>query len=274
MYFMRSLFGSSVILLTYYPLCLLFSYLFLKSRKRKSLPLSGPQKWALGLLFLVVIPLSLRIYFDPASCVKRTWSKIYDGRYVEAREDLADLFPDIQSPDCPYYQDYLFVKACHDYEEGRYEDAFFLINQLDASHFKGRLGDFFEIQQLRIRSMHSLRQSWQSEKASETEATVPDAPYVGMHESMISRTSLGQPNDNVRHNTEMVSGQVQYANLYDFTEDGRCIFTARCLNNKVIQIWDYRDQPRLKPRGEVSSSRNDFRIEDFTEVLRRDKSPL
>ena len=37
MYFMRSLFGSYVILLTYYPLCLLFSYLFLKSRKRKTI---------------------------------------------------------------------------------------------------------------------------------------------------------------------------------------------------------------------------------------------
>ena len=138
-------------------------------------------------------------------------------------------------------------------------------SKLDASHFKGRLGDFFEIQQLRIRSMHNSRQSRQSEKASETETTIPDAPYVGMHESMISRTSLGQPNDNVRHNTEMVNGQVQYANLYDFTEDGRCIFTARCLNNKVIQIWDYRDQPRPKPRGEVFSSRDDFRIEDFTD---------
>jgi len=67
-------------------------------------------------------------------------------------------------------------------------------------------------------------------------------PYVGMSETYISKTSLGEPSSTVRHNTEMISGQAYTANLYDFKSGNTTIFTARCVQGKVIRVWDNRDK--------------------------------
>lgn len=67
-------------------------------------------------------------------------------------------------------------------------------------------------------------------------------PYVGMLESGIGKTTLGEPESKIRHNKECINGKQYTANLYDFKRDGKVIFTARCVLGKVIQVWDDRDR--------------------------------
>lgn len=79
-----------------------------------------------------------------------------------------------------------------------------------------------------------------------------DVPYVGMSESKISDTLLGTPSSKVRHNYEVKNGEQLLANLYDFYKDGACVFTARCVQGSVTQVWDKRDDP-VKPHKSYSS---------------------
>lgn len=78
-------------------------------------------------------------------------------------------------------------------------------------------------------------------------------PYVGMSEKLISETSLGKPRTTVRHNYEHQSGRVYMANLYDFPAQGRCTFTARCVNGRVTEIFDGRDKGGVDPKYLYSS---------------------
>lgn len=56
-------------------------------------------------------------------------------------------------------------------------------------------------------------------------------------------------------NYEMVSGEQVLANLYDYTKNGYVIFTARCVNGKVTDVWDHRSSPYKQSSG--TSSKND-----------------
>ncbi len=68
-------------------------------------------------------------------------------------------------------------------------------------------------------------------------------PFVGMPESEIANTSLGAPSDTMRHNYAHIGGKVYIANLYDFKQGGQTIFTARCVQGKVTEVWDDRNTP-------------------------------
>lgn len=73
-------------------------------------------------------------------------------------------------------------------------------------------------------------------------------PFVGMKESDISNTILGSPSPKTRGNHECINGKQYKATLYDFMEDGYAIFTARCIQGKVTEVWDERDNPH-RPYG-------------------------
>ena len=79
-------------------------------------------------------------------------------------------------------------------------------------------------------------------------------PYVGMSEKYINKTALGKPSSTVRHNREMVNGQSIVANLYDYTSNGYVIFTARCVNGVVTDVFDDRAHPYKQSSGSGSSS--------------------
>jgi len=70
-------------------------------------------------------------------------------------------------------------------------------------------------------------------------------PFVGMSESDIAKTSLGSPSPKTRGNTEMINGKSHHATLYDFMSGQYVVFTARCIQGKVTEVWDYRDEPHL-----------------------------
>ncbi len=65
-------------------------------------------------------------------------------------------------------------------------------------------------------------------------------PFVGMAEADIANTSLGAPSSKVGHNWEWVGGERVTANIYDFYQNGRVVFSARCLSGSVEQVWDNR----------------------------------
>jgi hypothetical protein len=90
---------------------------------------------------------------------------------------------------------------------------------------------------------------------SDAVASMIDAPYVGMEESAISKTSLGEPEAKVRHNNEFDGhGGFLTANLYDFKENGWTIFTARCVNGTVTEVWDSGDTVDTSKSHAASSS--------------------
>lgn len=78
-------------------------------------------------------------------------------------------------------------------------------------------------------------------------------PFIGMSESDISHTSLGSPSSTIRHNNECISGEQYQANLYDFMNNGCAIFTARCVQGKVIQVWDTRETTHLQNKNSSGS---------------------
>lgn len=90
-------------------------------------------------------------------------------------------------------------------------------------------------------------------------------PFVGMLEIYIADTSLGSPSSDVRHNYECINGEQYRANLYDFKEGGNTIFTVRCVQGKVIQVWDHRDNP-VKPYKSSSSGSRKSKKEDVYDV--------
>lgn len=83
-------------------------------------------------------------------------------------------------------------------------------------------------------------------------------PYVGMPETRIADTSLGAPSGNIRHNIAIVNGERFTANLYDFYKNGARIFTARCVNGVVTEIWDdrYTTTSSYKPNSQKSSKKS------------------
>lgn len=93
-----------------------------------------------------------------------------------------------------------------------------------------------------------------------------DAPFVGMDESRVFHTSLGQPDSKVRHNNECIGGLQYKANLYDFKKNGKVIFTARCVRGKVTNIWDKRDtepSTRYTTKKTTSTKSDPYDVNDY-----------
>lgn len=94
-------------------------------------------------------------------------------------------------------------------------------------------------------------------------------PFVGMSESEIGHTSLGKPSSEVRHNKQMVSGKVYTANLYDFKVGTKTIFTVRCVQGKVTEVWDKRNEqkstyiPSTKKKTKRKKNDDPYNAKDY-----------
>lgn len=105
--------------------------------------------------------------------------------------------------------------------------------------------------------------------AKERERIRNGVPFVGMSESDINNTSLGSPSSDVRHNYECIGGEQYLANLYDYMQDGRKIFTARCVRGQVTEVWDHRDDepyvPTYRPSSDDKDSDDDqYNVNDYS----------
>ncbi len=94
-----------------------------------------------------------------------------------------------------------------------------------------------------------------SDRQAEKERKIRNGvPFVGMSESRIGDTSLGAPSPNVGHNYQVKNGSQYYTNIYRFYRNGKEIFSARCMEGKVIDVWDWRGTTSSSSSGYSSSS--------------------
>ena len=112
----------------------------------------------------------------------------------------------------------------------RYDSDY--ISKQSVREFKNRIQEEYKVYE------HQMKIKKEQERENRITSGVP---YVGMPESRIADTSLGLPSDNVRHNVAFQNGERYTANLYDFYKNGTRIFTARCVNGVVTEVWDNRN---------------------------------
>jgi len=142
------------------------------------------------------------------------------------------------------------------YESGDIAGAYNKVNSLILEHVDETLQDELKSFQKQIAEEYEvyLAEQEAAERAAYEDNIINGVPYVGMPESRIADTSLGEPSETVRHNREMINGESYIANLYDFVENGVRYFTARCVQGKVIQVWDNRN--KLDSSNSSSSESN------------------
>ena len=128
----------------------------------------------------------------------------------------------------------------------RYDSDY--ISKQDVRAFKNRVQEEFKVYE------HQIKIRKEQERENRITSGIP---YVGMSESHIADTSLGAPSDNVRHNIAFQNGERYTANLYDFYKNGTRIFTARCVNGVVTEIWDdrYTTTSSYKPNSKNNSKK-------------------
>lgn len=180
---------------------------------------------------------------------------IAQGHYEQAKE----LLESIQEKN---YQDtealISLCKAHEEYSAGRAIDAYYTMNGVVFNfQSESQKAEILSFRHTLISEYNAYNRKIQERlERINDEAIRNGVPYVGMSESKIGDTSLGAPSDKVRHNGEMINGESYRANLYDFYQNGKLVFTARCVQGKVTKVWDKRDklQSSYTATGSNSSS--------------------
>lgn len=203
-----------------------------------------------------------KIYYDAIALVE-------DGSYDEAKT----LFQSIETQS--YRDAWAFQCLCDalmSYENGHILDAHDSIDgvsfhnlspeqqkALDA--FKETLEQEYEV---------ALAKQMELEQKAHAARIRRGVPFIGMSEKDIAHTSLGAPSGEVRHNTEISNGQCYTANLYDFKEGNAIIFSARCVQGRVTQIWDRRDHPETpyipKQNKKTTTEDDPYHAKDYADA--------
>lgn len=170
---------------------------------------------------------------------------ISEERFLEAEEALKKI------ADSDYKDTAALLLLCdahRDYAAGNLVGAYYAMKD---AHFEHQSSEALSIIQSFKQNLKKEYEQYSKELAARRaqeykERLKNGVPYVGMYESRIGDTSLGKPSDKVRHNYQVKNGEQYLANLYDFYDGKNLIFTARCINGVVTEVWDYRDDP-VKP---------------------------
>lgn len=210
-----------------------------KAKKKRTIWISS----IFGACVVLLIVLSVINSSRLAATYENAESLIASGQYGQA----STVLEPIKEKD---YKDtaalILLCKAHSQYDAGRSIDAYdtmqdarFLYQTEDQnaeiSSFKAILKQEYDAYISRMAERN--RQEYENRITN-------GVPYVGMPESRINDTSLGRPSDKVRHNYQVKNGEQYLANLYDFYQNGKCVFTARCVQGTVTEVWDNRDNPQ------------------------------
>lgn len=210
-----------------------------KAKKKRTIWISS----ILGAGVVLLIVLSVMNSSRLAAAYENAESLIASGQYEQA----STVLEPIKEKD---YKDtaalILLCKAHSQYDAGRTVDAYYTMQDArfryqtedqnaEISSFKAILKQEYDTYISRMAERN--RQEYENRITN-------GVPYVGMPESRISDTSLGRPSDKVRHNYQVKNGEQYLANLYDFYQNGKCVFTARCVQGTVTEVWDNRDNPQ------------------------------
>lgn len=207
------------------------------------------------IIFTVVIGIKIYKEYRHNSFVSANYSeaekRIEVCDYAGAMEMLKEIETD------EYRDTQALIKLCKahiSYEAGYVKSAYWDVKYLDFKYLtleqQSAVDAFMD--ELELAYDDYLEQRRIAEKNAYKEKVQNGVPFVGMSEGDIANTSLGSPSLEVRHNYEWISGKQYEANLYDFKEGENIIFTARCIQRKVTQVWDSRDNP-VKPYQPGSS---------------------
>lgn len=210
-----------------------------KAKKKRTIWICSILGAGIVLLIIVSVINSSRL----AASYENAESLIAAGQYEQA----STVLEPIKDKD---YKDtaalILLCKAHSQYDAGRSVDAYYTMQDArfryqteeqnaEISSFKATLKQEYDAYISRLAERN--RQEYENRITN-------GVPYVGMPESRINDTSLGRPSDKVRHNYQVKNGEQYLANLYDFYQNGKCVFTARCVQGTVTEVWDNRDNPQ------------------------------
>lgn len=167
------------------------------------------------------------------------------GQYGAAMLLLEDI------EDKEYKDTLAFQKLCEthaEYDKGNLSDAHYALDKAEKADFRYQSEESLE----RIRSFRKkldeeyeqyTKKKYQKEREAYSKRLANGVPYVGMSESDIGKTSLGSPSSKVRHNYQVKDGNQYMADIYDFYNGRNVIFSARCVQGMVTEVWDWRDDP-------------------------------
>ncbi len=149
-----------------------------------------------------------------------------------------------------------YCNAQIDYANGDYKSAHRNASSLEFRHLSAEQDAtvLASVEQIEAQYEIYMEQERIRQQAEYERSIRTGVPFVGMPESRIADTSLGAPSSKIRHNNQVKSGEIYKCNLYDFYINGHLIFTARCMEGKVIQVWDSRDKVNTSIPYPASSS--------------------
>ncbi len=109
------------------------------------------------------------------------------------------------------------------------------------------------------------RREDQEKRAEEIEEYVKDSvPFEGMPESLIAKTSLGEPKKYPFSGFVPGTERIIDGSQYRFFRDGTPIFEALCADGEVVKVWDQRsafrtDEPKAPSRESHTAAGSDGR---------------
>lgn len=231
-----------------------------KSKKRKTTIIVCV---CIGLAFASVITLSILNSVHLSSVYENAEHLIESGEYLKARDNLKDI------EDKNYKDTSALILLCTahiEYDGGRYVDAYYTLKdasfRYQTSSQQSKISSFRNTLDAEYKA-YIKRMSERQQQEYENKI-VNGVPYVGMSESRIADTTLGKPSDKVRHNSEMINGQRYTANLYDFYQNGKRIFTARCIQGRVTEVWDERNSTTSTYTPRSGKTSTDPSVEGFS----------
>lgn len=203
-----------------------------KKRKRSRRMFKGIIALCLVAFFGVKISQHVR-YFRAVS--------LYDGgSYSEAKE----AFERIKEADVMDTKEYISLCEAQMYfSDKNIGAAHFNTFQLTFRYMSKKQKEAFSEFKEKVNKEHMENLGKQSEKRRKEylEKIAKGVPYVGMIESDIGKTSLGSPSAPVRHSYEIIGGERYTVNIYDFKRGGKVVFTAQCVNRKIVRVSDFRN---------------------------------
>ena len=212
----------------------------------------------LTIFITVIVVISVINRVKLSSIYKKGEELIAANKYEQAIEQLSIIkekdFKDTESliALCEAYEFYESGSIASAYDRIdkitiRYDSDY--ISKQSVYDFKNRVQEEYKV----------YKHQMEIQKEQERENRITSGiPYVGMSESRIADTSLGSPSDNVRHNVAFQNGERYTANLYDFYKNGTRIFTARCVNGVITEVWDdrYTTTSSYKPNSKNNSKKS------------------
>ncbi len=231
------------------------------------------------ILVLVVLPLKPWLPLTIKNQYNKTWQLAMNGYHFSAAHTFEQLSKEYYNTS-NYSSSILFARefclACDYNDNGDYKHAKSKVDYKVTPTLNDRSNypKLTEEQESYVRKMvNAINENYEAHRAEyeeedrkkneaekarkeREEAKKREAPYVGMSEQKIDSTDLGRHSEYYKNfNTETISGEIYHASMYYWNSGSETIFTARCVNGAVYNVWDNRDR-HVKNNKDVNSSKS------------------